>query len=138
MTLTSLLGTELPIIQAPMAGAQHHTLAAAVCNAGGLGSLPAAMLSAEALDTQLRELRSLTDRPFNVNFFAHQTPAVDSVRERAWHPLLAPFLAVFEGDPASIRSGPGRQPLSAAMAEVLDALRPSVVSFHFGLPGAQS
>ncbi|MBF0675257.1 nitronate monooxygenase [Pseudomonas sp.] len=134
MTLTSLLGTELPIIQAPMAGAQHHTLAAAVCNAGGLGSLPAAMLSAEALDTQLRELRSLTDRPFNVNFFAHQNPAVDSVREQAWHALLAPFLAEFEVDPASIPSGPGRQPFSAAMAEVLEAHRPAVVSFHFGLP----
>ena len=137
MTLQALLGSQLPIIQAPMAGAQNHRLAAAVCAAGGLGSLPAALLSAQALDAELTQLRALTDRPYNVNFFAHRSPPADAGREQAWRELLAPLYAEFGVDPASIPDGPGRQPFSAAMAEVVEAHRPAVVSFHFGLPAAE-
>src|SRR5690606_23494123 len=77
MDLCDLLGTELPIIQAPMAGAQNHELAAAVCAAGGLGSIPAGMLDAQALEAELSAIEALTDRPYNVNFFCHETPTVD-------------------------------------------------------------
>ena len=135
--LTSLLGCRLPILQAPMAGSQDHRLAAAVCQAGGLGALPAALLAPEALDAELGKLRALTDQPYNVNFFAHTPPAPDAAREQHWRTLLAPFYAEFGVDPANIPDGPGRQPFSAAMAEVIERHRPAVVSFHFGLPAPE-
>jgi len=137
MDLRDLLGIELPIIQAPMAGAQNHALAAAACEAGGLGSIPAGMLDAEALETELSALEALTERSYNVNFFCHRTPAADPARIDAWHRLLAPFFAEFEVDPASIPGGATRQPFDAAMAEVLERHRPAVISFHFGLPEPQ-
>ncbi len=64
-----LLGIEHPIIQAPMAGVQGSALAIAVCNAGGLGSLPCAMLSVDQMRSELSAIRANTDWPYNVNFF---------------------------------------------------------------------
>lgn len=134
MSLTALLGCELPLIQAPMAGSQDHRLAASVCAAGALGSIPAAMLGAEALRKELQALRALTAGPFNLNFFCHQSPQADSKREAAWRQLLAPYYAQLAADPASIPSGPGRLPFNAEAAELVEEFRPAVVSFHFGLP----
>ncbi|MGA2255407.1 MAG: nitronate monooxygenase [Thermoguttaceae bacterium] len=57
MTLQELLGIELPIIQAPMAGVQGSTLAVAASNAGGLGSLPCAMLGLDATRKELTAIR---------------------------------------------------------------------------------
>lgn len=136
MTLQHLLGTELPIIQAPMAGSQGSALAAAVSNAGGLGSLPCAMLSLDAMRDELAALQAHTSKPFNVNFFCHVQPPVDAEREARWRATLAPYYAECGLDPTTIPSGPGREPFSAAYAEVLRAFRPAVVSFHFGLPSA--
>ena len=68
-TLRALLGTELPLIQAPMAGVQGAALAVAVSQAGGLGSLPGAMLTPEALLAELTALSHGTVRPWNLNFF---------------------------------------------------------------------
>src|SRR5262245_19327991 len=110
MTLTELLGTELPIIQAPMAGVQGSALAVAVCNAGGLGSLPCAMLELQAMRSELAAIRAQTTRPFNVNFFCHAQPAIDAARDRAWRAALAPYYAEFAIDAASIASGAGRLP----------------------------
>ncbi len=132
--LQQVLGIELPVIQAPMAGVQGSALAIAVSNAGGLGSLPCAMLGAEALRTELTSLRAQTAKPFNVNFFCHHTPAADPAREAAWRQSLAPYYAEFGIDPAAIPAGPGRLPFDAATADVLAAFKPPVVSFHFGLP----
>lgn len=134
MDLRDLLGTELPIIQAPMAGAQNHLLAAAVCEAGGLGSIPAGMLDAPALEAELSAIERLTERPYNVNFFCHQTPTADPAHIAAWHQMLAPLFAEFGIDPGTIPSGPTRQPFDAAMATVLERHRPALVSFLFGLP----
>ena len=78
------LGIERPIIQAPMAGVQDSALAIAVSNAGGLGSLPAAMLDHDALRRELAAIRTGTARPFNLNFFCHAEPAPDAAQERAW------------------------------------------------------
>ena len=135
--MNPLLGTELPIIQAPMAGVQLHALAAAVSNAGGLGSLPCAMLDATGLRKELAALRAATDRPFNVNFFCHAPPPPDAKREAAWRSALAPYYREYGIDPAAIPAGPGRAPFSAEMAEVLAEFKPKVVSFHFGLPSAE-
>ncbi len=137
MDLRDLFGIEYPIIQAPMAGAQNHLLAAAVCAAGGLGSIPAGMLDAAALDAELTAIEALTDRPYNVNFFCHQTPAADPTAFDAWHRMLAPWFAEYDIDPAGIPSGATRQPFDAAMAEVLERHKPALVSFHFGLPSPE-
>jgi len=135
-TLTDLLGTQLPIVQAPMAGVQGSALAIAVSQAGALGSLPCAMLAPAAMREELAALRAATRRPFNVNFFCHAHPTPDTARERRWRERLLPALRAFGLDPAAIPEGPGRQPFDTAAAELLEAFRPAVVSFHFGLPPA--
>ena len=136
MPLRQLLGIELPIIQAPMAGVQGSELAVAVSNAGGLGSLPCAMLSLPALRDELGAIRARTDRPFNVNFFCHAPPARSPEREEAWRATLLPYYRELDVDTASIQDGPQREPFDAEAAELLAAFRPPVVSFHFGLPSA--
>jgi nitronate monooxygenase len=136
-TLTQLLGTELPIIQAPMAGVQASALAVAVSNAGGLGSLPCAMLDSQALRRELAAIKATSARPFNVNFFCHVVPAPDAAREAAWRALLSPYYAEFGIDARAIPAGPGRRPFDAEAAQVLAEFKPAVVSFHFGLPSAQ-
>jgi nitronate monooxygenase len=130
------MGLSAPIIQAPMAGVQNHRLAAAVCNAGGLGSLPAAMLSASDLQAQLTALKQATNRPFNVNFFCHAVPSPDAARETAWRAALKPCYQELGLDVDQAASGPGRVPFNREAADVLEAFRPAVVSFHFGLPAA--
>ena len=129
-----LLGVELPIIQAPMAGVQGSALAIAVSNAGGLGSLPCAMLSAEAMHAELTAITSATRKPFNVNFFCHTPPVPDPVREAAWRDLLRPYHVELGLDIDSAPAGPGRTPFSHEHIDVLSRFTPPVVSFHFGLP----
>jgi len=134
MILQELLGIEYPIIQAPMAGVQGSALAIAVSNAGGLGSLPCALLDADAMRKELAAIRAHTTKPFNVNFFCHAQPEPSVERERAWRAALAPYFAEFGIDASPIEAGPGRLPFSADIVDVLDEFRPAVVSFHFGLP----
>lgn len=135
-SLTELFGLRHPIIQAPMAGVQDHQLAAAVSNAGGLGSLPCAVLSHEQIDKELSALTQATDQPFNVNFFAHKLPAEDSVAEQNWRQLLAPYCEEFGTEIDELKPGPTRMPYNADTAAILANYRPAVVSFHFGLPDA--
>jgi nitronate monooxygenase len=135
-TLGELFGIELPIIQAPMAGVQGSDLAIAVSRAGGLGSLPCAMLNPDAMRKELSAIRSRTGKPFNVNFFCHTSPQPDSARESAWRDVLSPYYKEFGIDPAAISAGPGRIPFDADAAKVLEELKPPIVSFHFGLPSA--
>jgi nitronate monooxygenase len=134
MSLQEMLGIELPIIQAPMAGVQGSALAIAVSNAGGLGSLPCAMLSSEALRNEIAAIKAGTDKAFNVNFFCHTQPRPDPAVEARWRQKLSPFYQEFGIDASTIPAGPGRLPFDAAAADILDELRPQVVSFHFGLP----
>lgn len=136
MNIRELLGIELPVIQAPMAGVQGSALAIAVSNAGGLGSLPCAMLPAEALDRELAAIRRATEQPFNVNFFCHMPPQVSATAEAGWRQLLSPYFAELGLDPEKIGNSAGRAPFSHEIADVVEAYRPPVVSFHFGLPGA--
>ncbi|MBK1616715.1 hypothetical protein CKO44_25080 [Rubrivivax gelatinosus] len=126
-------GAALPLIQAPMAGVQDTRLALAAGAAGALGSLPAAMLSPVKLEAELQALQA-AGRPCNVNFFAHVTPAADAVRAQRWAEALAPYYAELGLPPAPPVAGASRQPFGAQAAEVLEAFRPAVVSFHFGLP----
>jgi nitronate monooxygenase len=132
----SFLGSALPLIQAPMAGFQGAALAIAVCKAGGLGSLPCALLTVEAMRKELAAIRAATDRPYNVNFFTHTPPAADARREAAWRSALAPYYQEYGIDPNVIPAGPGRAPFTAEAADALQEFKPAVVSFHFGLPAA--
>lgn len=128
-----------PLIQAPMAGVQDSTLAVAVSRAGALGSLPAAMLDAAALERELHTLqRELGPQglPYNVNFFCHRPPEVDAQREAAWRQALAPYGQAWGLNLDAVAPGPQRQPFQASLADVLAAHPPPVVSFHFGLPSA--
>ncbi len=137
MTLQQLLGIELPIIQAPMAGVQGSVLAAAVSSAGGLGSLPCAMLSLDAMRNEVAAIKALTSRPFNVNFFCHTPPTPSAAREAAWRASLAPYFKEYGIEVDKIPVGSGRVPFTAEAADVLDDFTPAVVSFHFGLPSAE-
>ena len=137
MTLQNLLGIDLPIVQAPMAGVQGSAIAIAVSNAGGLGSLPCAMLTPQALHAELEALRAGTARPYNVNFFCHEPPAPDVARDTAWRAALSPYYAELGIEPTQVPSGPGRATFSDAASDVLAEFRPAVVSFHFGLPAPQ-
>ncbi|AMQ90668.1 NAD(P)H-dependent flavin oxidoreductase [Marinobacter sp. LQ44] len=135
--MLNFLGTDLPIIQAPMAGVQDSRLAAAVSNAGGLGSLPCAMLTAAALRAELEALKGSTNRPFNLNFFAHTPPEPDTSAEKSWRAALAPYYREYGLDEGVINNGPGRQPFNAEMAAIVEEFQPAVVSFHFGLPAPE-
>ncbi len=132
--LTALFNVEKPIIQAPMAGVQDYRLAAAVSNAGGLGSLPCAMLGPDALREELKALNEATSKPYNLNFFAHTPPEPNPQQEANWQQALAPYYKEFGIDPASITAGPGRMPFNEESAAIVEEFRPAVVSFHFGLP----
>lgn len=137
MPLQQLLGIDLPIIQAPMAGSQGSALAVAVSNAGGLGSLPCAMLSLDGMRDELVAIKKHTDKPYNVNFFCHVPPTPSAGREAAWRAALAPYYQEFGIDVNSIPTGPGRAAFNAEAADALAEFKPAVVSFHFGLPSAE-
>ncbi|RZI66450.1 NAD(P)H-dependent flavin oxidoreductase [Variovorax guangxiensis] len=137
MTIRELLGIDLPIIQAPMAGVQGSTMTIAVSNAGGLGSLPCAMLTLDVLRGELQAITTQTTRPYNLNFFCHVPPAPDAARDATWRAALAPYYAEFGIDPTSVPAGGGRAPFSAEAADLLEGFKPPVVSFHFGLPAPE-
>lgn len=137
MSLKELLGVDLPIIQAPMAGVQGSALTIAVCNAGGLGSLPAALLSQDLLRQELLAIQSQTDKPYNVNFFCHKTPIRDPQRDEAWRDKIAPYYREFNIDSSHDGAGGDRMPFSSETADLLEVFRPPVVSFHFGLPSPE-
>lgn len=118
-----------------MAGVQRSSLAIAVSNAGGLGSLPCAMLNLAEMRSELSAIRAKTNQPFNVNFFCHTQPEPDPQSEAAWSAILSKYYeeyGIIPPDPTLGR--PGRAPFSEEAAEVLEEFKPPVVSFHFGLP----
>ncbi len=133
-TLAQRLNADRLLLQAPMAGVQGSAMALAVCGAGGIGALPAAMLTPEALAQELTTLTQGTGGPWNLNFFCHTPPVPDAARETRWREALAPYYAELGLDIAAVPAGAGRVPFNHAMADVAEAFRPPIVSFHFGLP----
>jgi nitronate monooxygenase len=137
-SLLSLLNIELPILQSPMVGVSTPKLAAAVSNAGGLGSIGIGASTVEQARAMLRETAALTDKPFNVNVFCHAPAVQDAAREAQWLKFLAPFFAEFDTPaPTSLREIYTSFVDDAGMLQMLLEEKPAVVSFHFGLP-AQS
>jgi nitronate monooxygenase len=132
--IQELFGIELPIIQAPMAGAGLSELAIAVAEAGGLGSLPCALLSPDQLRTQFNTIRQQTAKPINVNFFCHRAPGPDPELEVEWRRRLEPYYLEFGLDPQAPVPASSRAPFGEEFCGIVEELRPDVVSFHFGLP----
>lgn len=129
-----LVGVELPIIQAPMAGSALSDMVVAVSEAGGLGSLACALLSAEQARKELETIRRRTSRPMNANFFCHQMPRDDRAREVNWRRRLdGYYIELQAGDNASPNSA--RASFDDTMCDLVTEFQPEVVSFHFGLPG---
>ncbi len=134
--LIDRLGIEHPLLLAPMAGAGGSAMAIAVAQAGGLPSLPCAMLDGTGIARDVAAVRAGTSAPLNLNFFCHPPQADDMPRQRAWRERLAPYYRELGLDPAVEATAPNRSPFDASSCALVESLRPEVVSFHFGLPSA--
>jgi nitronate monooxygenase len=140
MTLLELLRTELPIIQAPMAGTSSPALAAAVANAGALGSIGVGAVNAAAAEKMLAEVRARCgSRSLNVNVFCHQPAITDPAREAAWIERLRPEFKRVGGEPPPELTQIYQSFVAdRQMLEMLLSAKPRVVSFHFGVPPEQT
>ncbi|MFJ4397340.1 NAD(P)H-dependent flavin oxidoreductase [Pseudomonas sp. NPDC089396] len=133
--ILDLLGIELPMLQAPMAGASGPAMAIAVANAGGLGALPCAMLTGEQIRDEIEAFRAACPgRPLNLNFFCHQPPAPDPERAARWKQVLKPYYQEVGADFEAPTPVSNRAPFDEQSCQLVEQLRPEVVSFHFGLP----
>lgn len=132
--LMDLLGIDLPIIQAPMAGANGPDMAIAVCEAGGLGSLPCAMLDVPRIREEILIIRQHTPKPINVNFFCHTPAEPDEEAQAAWRSRLSGYYEELGLDATAAAPATQRAPFDNEMCEIVEELKPEVVSFHFGLP----
>jgi nitronate monooxygenase len=132
--LLELFHIELPIVQAPVAGAMDWELAAAAAEAGALGSLPCAMLNADQIRDQMAKIRARTKQPINLNFFCHTPPELNNAREARWRERLAPYYRELGIDPAAPVPSSNRTAFDVKMCDVVEETKPDVVSFHFGLP----
>ncbi|QYF87138.1 nitronate monooxygenase family protein [Brevundimonas sp. PAMC22021] len=135
MTLLDKLALRLPIVQAPMAGVSTPQLAAAVSNAGALGSIGVGATNASGAARMIDDVRRLTDAAFNVNVFVHSAPIRDAEREASWLSALEPVFREFGAQPPSSLAT-----IYQSFADDDEMLRllikraPPVISFHFGLP----
>jgi nitronate monooxygenase len=132
--IQSLFAIELPIIQAPMAGVAFSEMVIGVSEAGGLGSLACALLTAGQIIEEVKVIRQQTARPINLNFFCHEPPKADAEREAVWQRVLQPYFIELGLDPTTLPSTPARAAFDSAVCDLIAELRPDVVSFHFGLP----
>lgn len=138
MTLLELLSVDLPIIQAPMAGVSTAELAAAVSNAGALGSLGVGATNADGASRMIAAFRERSRRSLNVNVFCHQPAKADPSVEAAWLGLLRPHFERHGAKPPRELKEIYRSFVDDdAMLSVLVAAKPRVVSFHFGLPSRE-
>jgi nitronate monooxygenase len=136
--LTRRLGLDHPLIQAPMAGTSTPELAAAVSNAGALGSISIASVDAVEGRRQIQALKAQTTRPFNVNLFCHAPAPADPAHDQVWIDHLRPIFAQFDAAPPEMLNDIYESFLTddAKLAVLLEE-KPAVVSFHFGLPQAE-
>ncbi len=132
--LIELFKTEFPIVLAPMAGVMDADLVIAAAQGGALGSLPCAMLSAEKAREQVQIIRQRVTAPINMNFFCHRAVDADAGSEARWKQRLEPYYREYGLDPSSPVNAANRAPFDEAMCEVVEQLKPEIVSFHFGLP----
>lgn len=137
--LSNRLGIDFPIIQAPMLGVSNPALAAAVSNAGGLGSVGASGSTPAQATAMIAEIRTLTDKPFNVNMFCHRPEVANAAVETAWLAHMQPWFAEFgAAAPTALTSPYYTLVDNDAMLRALVDAAPPVLSFHFGLPSAHA
>ena len=129
--IIDLVGSDHPIIQAPMANVAGVDLCVAASEGGALGSLPCGMITADQVREQVAQVRTRVDAPINLNFFCFAMPAaVDDIK---WRKVLRPYYIKFEiPEPQAAAL---RMPFDEAYCSIVEEVRPEVVSFHFGLPG---
>ena len=132
--LIDLFRIQFPIVQAPMAGAMDADLAIAAALGGALGSLPCAMLSVDKAREQFQIMRQRVSAPINMNFSCQKAIPADTVRDAAWRERLTPYYKELGLDPAAPINATNRAPFDAAMCELVEDLKPEIVSFHYGLP----
>jgi nitronate monooxygenase len=135
--LLDLFEIELPIVQAPMAGAVGPELIIAAAEAGALGSLPCAMLTPDKAREQIAIIRQRTSKPLNVNFFCHTPVAADAASEAKWRARLAGYYKERGLDPNAPVPSASRSPFDEAMCQIVEETKPKIASFHFGLPDAR-
>jgi len=129
-----LLNIKSPIVQAPMAGANGSAMVIETCKAGGLGSLPCAMLSVEKMHAEIGIIRQQTNEPINVNFFVHKQPEIDLETDENWLKRLSEYYSEFELDLDVIFPEATREPFGEDACAFVEKVRPEIISFHFGLP----
>jgi nitronate monooxygenase len=134
--LIELFEIEHPLVLAPMPGLGPVELAAAVCEAGGLGSIGCSTMQPQLVAKTIQELRGLTSKPINVNFFCHAHAEADPDREHAWRERLLPYYRELGIDYQPPQSRSDIAPFGDAVCAVVEDAKPEVVSFHFGLPAA--
>jgi nitronate monooxygenase len=132
--ITNLFGVDLPLIQAPMAGAQGSAMAIAVSRAGGLGSLPCAMLSPDKMRAEMGVIRQQTQNPVSMNFFCHVPVLNDPDGQARWRGRLRDYYIEHGLDPDAEAAAVDRAPFDEVACEIVEDVKPEVVSFHFGLP----
>jgi len=132
--IIDLFKTEFPIVLAPMAGVMDADLVIAATQGGALGSLPCAMISVEKAREQINIIRQRVAAPINLNFFCHQPVDPGAGREAGWKARLAPYYSELGLDPAAPIAAANRAPFDEAFCALIEALKPEIVSFHFGLP----
>jgi nitronate monooxygenase len=132
--LMDLLNIKSPIVQAPMAGANGSAMVIETCKAGGLGSLPCAMLSVEKMHAEIGIIRQQTNEPINVNFFVHKQPEIDLETDENWLKRLSEYYSEFELDLDVIFPKATREPFGEDACAFVEKVRPEIISFHFGLP----
>jgi nitronate monooxygenase len=138
VTLLEILGIDLPIIQAPMAGISSPELAAEVSNAGALGSIGVGATDADGACKMIAAVRERSKRSLNVNVFCHAPARSDKTLEAAWIEYLRPHFEQFGAKPPAALTEIYRSFVEDdAMLAMLLTHKPQVVSCHFGLPSAE-
>lgn len=132
--LLDLLNLEIPIVQAPMAGSDSVALARSVSSTGALGSLAAALLNPDGVREAVRAMREGSNRPLNLNFFCHTMTVPGSAAREGWKAFLRPHYERSGLDIEAVAESRLRLPFNEEMCDVVEEVRPEVVSFHFGLP----
>jgi nitronate monooxygenase len=117
-----------------MAGAIDAEIAIAVAQGGGLPSVPCATISPEKAREEIKIIRQRVSAPINLNFFCHKPVEANSANEAIWKERLAAYYRELGLDPAAPFHAANRAPFDDAFCEVVEELKPEIVSFHFGLP----
>ena len=132
--LTELFGVELPIMAAPMANFAGVELAIGVAEAGGLGALPCAALKPDQIHEGVAAFRSRSAKPLNLNFFCHAQSVEDGATDAAWLSRISPYYVELGAEVPALPLADGDPPFGEAACAAIEATRPEIVSFHFGVP----